>query len=235
MVYNLNRIYSGLFIILSLIFFYIFELDLILLITITILICYEISINKLYNLKTLPFLILILIIWFYFYDFIIYYKTILFLIVSLIILISLYNYKFFIFFNLILLFFIISSYELLQNNRNFFYLIIFISFINDSSAYFFGKLIKGPLIIPKISPNKTWSGTTFSIIISFYFLYYYFDFSLITSILVSLLFFLGDIYFSFIKRKNNIKDFSTIIPGHGGLLDRIDSFLFPIILVNLSI
>ena len=235
MVYNLNRIYSGLFIILSLIFFYIFELDLILLIILTILICYEILINKLYNLKTLPFLILILIIWFYFYDFIIYYKIILFLIVSLIILISLYNYKFFIFFNLILLFFIISSYELLQNNRNFFYLIIFISFINDSSAYFFGKLIKGPLIIPKISPNKTWSGTTFSIIISFYFLYYYFDFSLITSILVSLLFFLGDIYFSFIKRKNNIKDFSTIIPGHGGLLDRIDSFLFPIILVNLSI
>ena len=235
MVYNLNRIYSGLFIISLLIFFYIFQLDLILLSILTIFICYEISINKLYNFKTLPFLILTFIYCIYFENFIFNNKIILLFILLFILLLSLYKFKYFIFFNLILLFFVISSYELLQSNRYLFYLIILISFINDSSAYFFGKLIKGPLIISTISPNKTWSGTSLSIIISFYFLYYYFDFTFIISTLVSLLFFLGDIYFSFIKRKNNIKDFSNIIPGHGGLLDRIDSFLFPIILVNLSI
>ena len=162
-------------------------------------------------------------------------KILILTIILFIIFLSVYLYNLFIFFNIILLFFLISSYELLHINRDFFYLIILASFINDTTAYIFGNLIKGPRIIPKISPNKTWSGTLSSFLISFCLMYFFFKFSIFISFLSSILFFLGDIYFSFIKRKNNIKDFSNIIPGHGGLLDRIDSFLFPIILINLSI
>ena len=234
MAYNLNRIYSGLFIILSVILSYIFEADLILLLTLFIFITYEVIKNRLFN-NNFSFLLI-------FIFFIIYFTGIfstsslsILLFILFIIFLSVYLYNLFIFFNIILLFFLISSYELLHINRDFFYLIILASFINDTTAYIFGNLIKGPRIIPKISPNKTWSGTLSSFLISFCLMYFFFKFSIFISFSSSILFFLGDIYFSFIKRKNNIKDFSNIIPGHGGLLDRIDSFLFPIILINLSI
>ena len=234
MAYNLNRIYSGLFIILSVILSYIFEADLILLLTLFIFITYEVIKNRLFNNNFSSLLIFIF--------FIIYFTGIfstsslsILLFILFIIFLSVYLYNLFIFFNILLLFFLISSYELLHINRDFFYLIILASFINDTTAYIFGNLIKGPRIIPKISPNKTWSGTLSSFLISFCLMYFFFKFSIFISFSSSILFFLGDIYFSFIKRKNNIKDFSNIIPGHGGLLDRIDSFLFPIILINLSI
>ncbi len=234
MAYNLNRIYSGLFIILSVILSYIFEADLILLLTLSIFITYEVIKNRLFNNNFSLLLIFIFFIYYFTSSF----SMSSFLILTIIlftIFLSIYLHKLLIFFNIILLFFLISSYELLDINRDFFYLIILVSFINDTAAYIFGNLIKGPRIIPKISPNKTWSGTLSSFIISFCLLYFFFKFSIFISFLSSILFFLGDIYFSFIKRKNNIKDFSYIIPGHGGLLDRIDSFLFPIILINLSI
>jgi len=110
--------------------------------------------------------------------------------------------------------------------RKVFYLVFLFSFINDTSAFIIGRLIKGPKIVPKISPNKTWSGTVISFMISSIVLYF-FEFEIYYSILVSASFFLSDIYFSYIKRKNNLKDFSNIIKGHGGLLDRMDSILFP--------
>lgn len=235
MAYNLNRIYSGLLVVLFLIFFYFSKLDSLLLLCLTITIIYEVFINKLFNLKFLPLLILFIFSFFYFDNLIIFNNSITFISIISLIFLSIYFYKYLVFFNLILLIFIFFCYELLQSDRLIFYIIILVSFINDTSAYFFGKLIKGPYIIPKVSPKKTWSGTLSSMIISFSFLFFYFDFSLIISTLVSLLFFLGDIYFSFIKRKYDIKDFSNIIPGHGGLLDRIDSFLFPIILVTISL
>lgn len=105
-----------------------------------------------------------------------------------------------------------------------FYFIILLSYINDTSAYIFGNIIKGPLIIPKISPKKTWSGTLTSLVLSSIVLIIFTN-SIFISILISSFFFLGDIYFSFIKRVNNIKDFSNLIVGHGGVLDRLDSIL----------
>jgi phosphatidate cytidylyltransferase len=123
--------------------------------------------------------------------------------------------------------YVFSIFILMNENRDSLYLFLLISFINDTTAYLVGKNIKGPLIIPSISPNKTWSGTSTSIILIF-FIMLYFDYSLFLSILFSLLFFIGDIYFSFIKRLLKIKDFSKTLLGHGGVLDRLDSMYFVI-------
>ena len=116
-------------------------------------------------------------------------------------------------------------YEILLIDKNIFFLIIFLSFINDTTAFLVGKTIKGPLISPIISPKKTWSGTIFSFSISFCLLTY-FQFNFLYSIFISLSFFLGDLFFSYFKRLNSIKDFSNLLQGHGGFLDRFDSIFF---------
>ena len=94
-----------------------------------------------------------------------------------------------------------------------------------------GKTLKGPLIIPSISPKKTWSGTILSFLITCITLYFL-DYPLLISIALSISLFLGDIFFSYIKRINNLKDFSNILKGHGGVLDRLDSMFFFIIIIN---
>ena len=101
--------------------------------------------------------------------------------------------------------------------------IIFIAFFNDTVAFIFGKIIKGPLIIPSVSPKKTWSGTLVSFVLSSLLINIIFDLYFIKAALISISLFFGDIYFSYIKRSMNIKDFSNILKGHGGILDRIDS------------
>ena len=235
MAYNLNRIYSGLTLILCLLLSYLLHLDLILFLILIILITYDIYVNNLLNLKSFLGAIFLFLLLIYLDK----YLTLGLYPISIIILIffflSNYFYQYLLFFNLVILFFVFSSYELIQNERHIFYIIISLSFINDTCAYIVGNIIKGPLIFPKISPKKTWSGTSISIFLSFCLLFYYLNFTIFISIFVSLMFFLGDMYFSFIKRINKLKDFSNIIPGHGGILDRIDSFLFPIILINLSL
>ena len=67
----------------------------------------------------------------------------------------------------------IFFYLLLDLDRTLIYFVIFISFLNDTSAYIFGSYFKGPLIAPSISPNKTWVGTLSSFIISFSTLIYF--------------------------------------------------------------
>ncbi len=109
-----------------------------------------------------------------------------------------------------------------DNSVNFFY-IIFIAFFNDTLAFIFGKMIKGPLIMPSVSPKKTWSGTIMSFFLSTMLIIFVFDLYIIKAALISISLFFGDLYFSYIKRIINIKDFSNILKGHGGILDRIDS------------
>lgn len=109
--------------------------------------------------------------------------------------------------------------------------------VSDSSAYIFGSIIKGKKLLPRISPNKTWSGFLFSIILSVlsssYFSYFFNITSLKKSMIIGLIIglsaSLGDLFESFLKRVNNKKDVSKLIPGHGGLLDRLDGFLFAIV------
>lgn len=138
------------------------------------------------------------------------------------------------FFPIIIIIFLYFLINLLVIDREILYLCFLLSFLNDTSAYIFGNLIKGPLIVPSISPKKTWSGTLISSLIStiiFYFLGYNFLFSLI----VGISFFIGDIYFSYIKRILNLKDFSNLLRSHGGILDRLDSVFLITIFYNIYI
>ena len=97
----------------------------------------------------------------------------------------------------------------------------------------FGKTFKGKKLT-KISPNKTISGSIGSFILSlllvpiFYYLFnnlYIFDL-ICVSVIVSLSCQVGDLFISYLKRRAKVKDTSNILPGHGGLLDRIDGMIF---------
>ncbi len=113
---------------------------------------------------------------------------------------------------------------------------------SDIGGFLIGKLIKGPKLI-KISPNKTYSGAIGSIIFTYFFIsisFFIFTnehnfFILTLSIIISISCQLGDLFFSFLKRKAKIKDTGNILPGHGGILDRIDGILFgvPIGIISL--
>ena len=116
--------------------------------------------------------------------------------------------------------------------------IIFLYFILliicfDIFSYVFGSLFGKKKIIPKISPNKTIfgfvAGSLFTLFISMVFnnLFHIFSFltSIIFSIIIILSAFIGDFIESFYKRFFNIKNSSNFLPGHGGIFDRLDSFV----------
>ena len=106
---------------------------------------------------------------------------------------------------------------------------------SDIGGYIVGKIFKGPKLI-KISPNKTFSGAIGSFIFScalFSSLIYYetkvFNITIvILGLMISLFSQIGDLFFSYLKRKANIKDTGNLLPGHGGLLDRFDGIFFGI-------
>jgi len=124
--------------------------------------------------------------------------------------------------------------------------ILSICVLTDIGGFVFGKLIGGKKLT-KISPNKTYAGMFGSFIISliFGYLFYYFQRDilvfkiniLLIIIIVSSLSQFGDLIISLFKRKAKIKDTGSILPGHGGILDRIDGILiaipFGIILISL--
>ncbi len=106
---------------------------------------------------------------------------------------------------------------------------------SDIGGFIFGKIIKGPKLT-KISPNKTISGSIGSIIlcsvvltISVYYLSGGFNSKIIIiGIITSLACQLGDLFFSYLKRIAKLKDTGNFLPGHGGILDRVDGILFGI-------
>ena len=114
----------------------------------------------------------------------------------------------------------------------FLYFILLISCF-DISSYIFGTLFGKKRIMPKISPNKTIFGVvaglllTLIISLSFNNLFYIFTFrtSFVFSALIILFAFIGDVIESFYKRRFEIKNSSNILPGHGGIFDRLDSFV----------
>ena len=154
----------------------------------------------------------------------------------------------FIFFSNILLIFSFYSFYLLRGNTENSLVILFwiliATFLSDIGGYFFGKIFKGKKLT-KISPNKTYSGAFGSVFLSCMslplinllqisfmnkLLINFLDVSfLIITIFISFVCQLGDLLISFLKRKIKIKNISNILPGHGGILDRIDGLIFVLI------
>ena len=123
-----------------------------------------------------------------------------------------------------------------------FNLFIFTVITFDICSYICGKTF-GKNKLTKISPNKTlegfFGGLSFSLFSSLLFAYYFdynINFRIISFILLIIFFaFIGDLIESFFKRRNDLKNSSEFIPGHGGVFDRFDSFLFSIIFYSIFI
>jgi len=134
----------------------------------------------------------------------------------------------------------LSAFLYLNNSidgKLFIYWSFLVVWSSDIAGYVFGQLLRGPKLYYSLSPNKTWtgclSGLLFSGLSSVLYAYYleYGEFLkyFFLGSLGAIFSVLGDLYESKLKRINNKKDTSALIPGHGGLLDRLDGFLFAIL------
>ena len=145
-------------------------------------------------------------------------------------------YYFFGFIFLLISFF--CAYKLRNNAEDdylIFLLVTVICVLTDMGGYIFGKIFKGPKLT-KYSPNKTYVGVFGSYILSLSSLPFILKLNIISEkniivmlilvFLISSISQLGDLCISYFKRISNIKDTGNIIPGHGGLLDRIDGMIF---------
>ena len=136
-------------------------------------------------------------------------------------------------FTLVYLIFIIESDHL--NLKIYLLYSISVAIMSDIGGLVFGKMFKGKKLT-KISPNKTISGSIGSLICSMLLIPFYhqslFNENLlgisVITILISITSQFGDLFISFLKRKAKVKDTSDILPGHGGILDRIDGIIFAI-------
>lgn len=108
--------------------------------------------------------------------------------------------------------------------------------VNDTAAYFFGSLLGKRKLMEHISPKKTVegfvAGILFTVIASIIFARIYQDYSVVfwigSGVVVAIFGTMGDLFESLIKRTSDVKDSGNLIPGHGGILDRIDSLLIAI-------
>ena len=148
---------------------------------------------------------------------------------------------------LFLLFTTYSAHLIRGNNEYDLFIFLFVITIcvgTDIGGYVFGKLFKGPKL-SKISPNKTYSGMIGSYLLSIIFANLYLKvspdlnwisnpfvdndiFILILIFLISSVSQLGDLFISYFKRLSKIKNTGKILPGHGGLLDRVDGLIFAV-------
>ena len=112
---------------------------------------------------------------------------------------------------------------------------LLVSITSDIGGFTFGKFFKG-IKLTKISPNKTIAGSIgsffFSIMLIPFFMSlnseYSFPYMIVITLLISIISQLGDLFISFLKRKAKVKDTSDLLPGHGGVLDRVDGIIFAI-------
>lgn len=125
------------------------------------------------------------------------------------------------------------------------FFLLFVIFMTDTGAFYFGRILGKHKLYPSISPGKTWEGAIggfFSgllgvVIFSFFFQGYSVNFAMwILAASLSILSQVGDLAESMLKRNHGVKDSGKILPGHGGVLDRIDGLLFavPILYVFLT-
>ena len=149
-----------------------------------------------------------------------------------------------------LLFSFYSSFYIRENSGLFLFLfIILICIFTDIGGYVFGSVFKGPKLT-KISPKKTYAGVIggflFSLLAALSFIKiigsYYLETHYLNNLniffvilIISLISQIGDLIISFFKRKAKLKDTGKILPGHGGLLDRVDGLIFVMPLVYLQL
>ena len=133
-------------------------------------------------------------------------------------------------------FYLFKFYDL----EKFIYFIMIIIFF-DSFCYIIGSFFGKKKILPNLSPNKTYMGFFGGMILTIFFSYVLnynyeilnFNIFIIFNFLIIISSFLGDIIESYFKRIFSLKNSSSLLPGHGGLLDRLDSFLMSIIIFTL--
>ena len=117
--------------------------------------------------------------------------------------------------------------------------VLFVVWATDTGGYVVGKSVGGPKLCPSISPKKTWSGLfggiAFSALVTYVFVitmnHYYesqlsMKFLVVSSVGLAVISQIGDLFESKIKRYLNLKDSGNLIPGHGGIFDRVDGLLF---------
>ena len=128
--------------------------------------------------------------------------------------------------------FCLVCFQLLTGSRVFLLAVILNIAVFDTGAYIIGKNFGRNPFLPELSPNKTFEGLIGGLISSLLFIICAYLFLEEVSLLRSSVMILaipfalcGDYFFSFLKRKANLKDTGSILPGHGGLLDRVDSHL----------
>lgn len=158
------------------------------------------------------------------------------------------NLLFILFSNILLITAIFSFYNLRGNTDYSLVILLWIlstTFLSDIGGYVFGKIFKGKKL-SRISPNKTYSGSIGSIFLSIFSLpiinlfqenffsnlfvdLYEIKYFFLT-IFISVICQFGDLYVSYWKRKIKIKNISNFLPGHGGILDRIDGLIFVLII-----
>jgi phosphatidate cytidylyltransferase len=116
-------------------------------------------------------------------------------------------------------------------------LVLLVVWATDIGGYFAGRLIGGPKLWPQVSPKKTWAGAIGGFVASLGVAAGFAAFDLgkiipmlLLSAVLSIASQLGDLFESAVKRRFGVKDSSHIIPGHGGLLDRLDGFVAAIVL-----
>ena len=134
-----------------------------------------------------------------------------------------------------ILFFSFTLYSLILNyyTKSFLLLALLICVFSDVGGFVFGKIFKGRKLT-KISPNKTITGSIGSFILSIFCILIFISLGFLKISLAIIIFALitsffcqaGDIFISYLKRKAKVKDTGNLLPGHGGILDRIDGILF---------
>ena len=149
-----------------------------------------------------------------------------------------------------LLFSFYTAFEIREyKNFKYFLFIVVVCIFTDIGGYIFGKIFNGPKLT-KISPNKTYAGVFGSFLLSLIAGLIYINlfgkkeladsdhlFIFLIILFISLISQIGDLIISYFKRKAKLKDTGKILPGHGGLLDRIDGviFVFPTIYLSILI
>ncbi len=127
------------------------------------------------------------------------------------------------------------SFVNLSNLKILLFILLLGCVASDIGGFIFGKIIKGPKLT-RISPNKTYAGVAGSFVLSILLIFLLFNYYmqifsykiLVVAVVTSIFCQLGDLFFSFLKRKAKLKDTGKIIPGHGGVLDRLDGILLGI-------